>query len=361
MRIAVYPDTNAFFSDRFLRRQYSLEFLAALDGGDVQLFIPPTVIAETLRQAREAANERTNQLRAAFRRSDAQSNVPGDAIRTAINDYAAAVVDEAETALGLLVAHPAVSVLDQAMVRSEDLVARELDRRRPFLEKSAGSVGLRDTMIWLSMLEHFDAVSYDHILVITNDGGFLSGDKTTLHSDLLKDLDDWGIERSRVHTQPDLQHATIEFRRLRHLISEREAALTSAAVSFTQALIRAPWGTSQAAGAFSRSIASPPAWLHNPVVTTIEDVAVQSIGDGEWATCVIHATAVFRGHLRAADLADATDAEVVVSGDGDDSYDWWLDATSRARIGVTIDIELNPEDGSTTIEDYAVEFLPDCS
>jgi predicted nucleic acid-binding protein len=358
VRIAIYPDSNAFFAERFLRRPYSAEFLEALDGGDVQLFLPPTVLAETLRQAREAAAERTRQLKSAFRRSDAQSNVNGDAVRAAINEYTDAVIGEAETALGLLLAHPAVTVLDQATVLAEDLVARELDRRRPFLDKSAGSVGFRDAMIWFSMVEHFNVLSEDHIVILTNDGGFLANDRQSLHPDLLDDLDAWGIERSRVHTQPDLQHATIELRRLRHVISEREAALTSAVVSFTQALAHAPWGTSQPFGPFTRSIAAPPSWLHNPEVTAIEDVAVQSIGDGEWATCVAHATVVFRGRIRASDLGDIAGAEVSVGAGGDDD-DWWLEATTRSRVSVTVDVELDPDDGTTTVQEFGVAFLPD--
>lgn len=352
MRIAVYPDTNAFYSDRFLRKPYSDKFLAALSGDDVRVYLSPLVIDETLRHAREQATERAQKLRGAFRSVRVESAVDATGLETAMNDYTQQVAEEAESALQRLLDHPAVTVIDRPYISPDDLVKRELERKRPFVDKEAGTIGFRDTMIWCSMLEHFDVVSDDHILVITGDKGFLSTDKKSLHDDLLDDLDEFGIERGRVHTQPDLLQAEVEIRRLRKLISEREAVLSAAAISFTQALINAPWGTSHADGAFNRSVVAAPSWLLDPVVTAIEDVSVVSIGDGEWAPCVTRATAKFHGRIASSELLhDPTDATVT----GGEPDEWLLDVTTRVPLVAHLDIEYDAASSSATIQDYRIE------
>ena len=57
-----------------------------------------------------------------------------------------------------LLEHDACKVLDWSTVRAEELVQRELDRRKPTLVAGSGqSIGMRDT-----------AVSYTHLTLPTN-------------------------------------------------------------------------------------------------------------------------------------------------------------------------------------------------
>jgi hypothetical protein len=68
------------------------------------------------------------------------------------------------------------------------VVDRALACKRPFLE---GEKGYRDTLIWLSLLEHIKVTdSQDEIVFITANSKdfFESGSKDTFHPDLITDI-----------------------------------------------------------------------------------------------------------------------------------------------------------------------------
>ncbi|MDE2902431.1 MAG: PIN domain-containing protein [Chloroflexota bacterium] len=70
-----------------------------------------------------------------------------------------------------------------------EVVARAVNRRRPFYENGSG---YRDTLIWLSIIQWMPAVD-DQVILITSDKAF--GEKDgTLHADLASDLGE--IDRS---------------------------------------------------------------------------------------------------------------------------------------------------------------------
>jgi hypothetical protein len=69
-------------------------------------------------------------------------------------------------------------------------VKRELDYRRPFLRKEVGTIGHRDTVIWLGLVELAKSFPGDTIFFVTNDDGFKENKK--LHPELIAEIETAG-------------------------------------------------------------------------------------------------------------------------------------------------------------------------
>lgn len=81
------------------------------------------------------------------------------------------------------------------------LVERDLARRRPFLEVGSEpwSAGFRDAVIWETVLVVLSRLqANEKLILVTADKGFLSDGGSSLHQDLLDDLDARKIAHDRI-------------------------------------------------------------------------------------------------------------------------------------------------------------------
>lgn len=358
MRLILYPDTNAFYSDRFLTKPYSYEFLRLLQENAVEVRLSPVVVAETLRHAQEDAAERIAGVRRALRAATVGSVVDRTAASAAVDTLEHGLRAEAETALRPLRAHTAVVELPYPDISIEDLVARELERRRPTLLKDVGSIGLRDTVIWHNLLDDVDPDSNDIILVITNDAGFLHTDKQRLHGDLIDDLHEYGIDEDRVRVQRDLAHASVEIRRLRELISNRDAFIAAEILTFIGWLPQADWGGYRADDAsfhvYDSNLPALPSFLAEPRITAATYLMTERIGSDSPATCIAFASLDIEGHMLASEFyADSSSEVELTSGDVDG---WYVEVSLTREVRVELTVEVDVELHASAVIGYRVTW-----
>lgn len=184
--LIVYPDTNAIFSDSLLTSEPSVELLAALSPGAAELHVSPVVVAEAARHHRDRVAEDSDGLRARLDRLGRLAGVDSAAAVAATDTLAGAATAAAARRWDEILAMPGVVGLPWPDVPLRALVERELARRRPFLDVKDGTVGQRDAVIWLGLLELAVSRPGDDIVFLTADGGFLDGKR--LHPDLVEDL-----------------------------------------------------------------------------------------------------------------------------------------------------------------------------
>ncbi len=90
---------------------------------------------------------------------------------------------------------PNVAILNYPDVAHDHLVKKAVARKKPFDEKGSG---YRDALIWETVLAGASKVDAQ-VLLITADKDFReSADKDDLHPDLIKDLEDRGLNSDRV-------------------------------------------------------------------------------------------------------------------------------------------------------------------
>ncbi|WP_424446708.1 PIN domain-containing protein [Microbacterium sp. CH-015] len=234
--IAVVLDANSIHSDPWLAGDPGKKLLDLAAAGSCVVIYPEVVIDELLRQRREAAQRAHDQA------------------AKGISDMGKAGIDVSQTSSDLEASFEKIgsdldsafqALLDRDGVRSEpvpnvpleDIIERDLARRRPFKEVELGqkpvSVGFRDTVIWETVREVVDpARGYDRVLFVTADKGFLSDDSKSLHQDLLDDLDERGVDRSRVVSVKNVPHANSEVEE-----AAARAALVTAATNALYELV----------------------------------------------------------------------------------------------------------------------------
>nr|WP_239133792.1 PIN domain-containing protein [Rugosimonospora africana] len=127
----------------------------------------------------------------------------------------------------------------------QEIVERELARRRPFIDKeNVGTIGHRDTVIWLGLLALAVTRPDDTVVFVTKDKGFL-GSKGDLHSDLEADLAQHGVQASRVKAMPDL-FSVINVLRTQVEADQRRAtahaAIRQALHEYNKELMALQWG-----------------------------------------------------------------------------------------------------------------------
>jgi hypothetical protein len=75
----------------------------------------------------------------------------------------------------------------------QTIVERNSKNQKPF---SGNDAGYKDTLIWLNILDHLEATNDTVIFVSKNKSDF--GPNNSLHSGLLQELDNLGLERNRI-------------------------------------------------------------------------------------------------------------------------------------------------------------------
>ena len=192
----VYVDSNSLWGDPLLSKatlgQRLLRYVAE---GKCQLHLSPVVIGELSRRELTELNQHYAELET---RIKSIGSVSGDT--SELLEPLRSFTLDAEKLLAeryqQLVADGGVFIQPWPVYSGEAMVKRELDMRRPFLRKEVGTIGHRDTVIWLGLIELAVSFPDDTIIFVTNDDGFKQ--KKQLHPDLLADLTAQGVGADRI-------------------------------------------------------------------------------------------------------------------------------------------------------------------
>jgi hypothetical protein len=201
--ILVSLDANALYGDPLLLKPFCQRLLAHAGAGVCEVHMSPVVLAELDRRLAADMGGEHDAVETRIRTVGDRYQVPVtemlselDALRSAARDRVDARREELRTAPGFFVQPwPEESV--------PSVVERELARRRPFLDiEKVGTIGHRDTIIWLGTVQLADERPDDDVIFVTKDKGFL--EKDDLHHHLREDLEQVGVTAARVRRMPDI-------------------------------------------------------------------------------------------------------------------------------------------------------------
>lgn len=337
--IVIYLDTNALYADPRMTGRSSQDLLSLLGPGGIEVWLSPVVVAEVERQLDESATEAVNKIESAIRKLPRHFDDVDEALTKAIT---APFGVQAKQALLPLLEHPACKVLDWSGVSAQELVRRELERRRPTLVKSGQSVGLRDTVIWHDLLDMLsDLMPDDEVIFVTDDGGYLDGD--TLVASLVGEIEarvcsaESIVDGGTTHVQV-LRGISHVYEQLADR-SVRDKAIRLALVGMVEHLDEELWRRRDIA---VRSAILPPGFT-NPTLEATERIEIVSIGDGEPALCVARALLVFHGTVSTYDYIETELGEwdITTLGVAPGGNDFAVRFTTSATI--TTEISYDPE------------------
>lgn len=300
--MVIYPDSNSLFGDWRLSKPYSLDFLKVLEDGVVEVGLSPVVVAETKRHASREAETALNGLRRSIRSLshnwDAAPSIP----EKETERIESSVRQRSEDALGALLRHGACRVLEWTEITAKELVERELAELRPVKLSGDQSIGLRDVVIWHTVLDHLDTLDEDdRVILVTQDDGFLTK-KKALHPHLVNDLRKRGIDPERVSVEPDLVAVTLEAQKFRQLLSTRDAEAREFFLDYVRSFSEQDW--SEKTADLDWSVVNDPNDFYNMdgidvVAADIEDIETEVASDS--VLCAVTVELTFEGSMEASE------------------------------------------------------------
>lgn len=195
--VDIIVDTNILVADYQL---HGTAFRVAFDGiqrTDCTLLVPEVVVAEVIGKYREHMLEALTlhrKGRTAFQRITGRPLIEEQPIETAVDTE---IRDFAERFPRMLTSRGA-RLLPWPNIDHQAVVGRLLGGRRPM----RNDVGYRDTLIWESIIAHLKSSMTEAVFVTHNTKDFFEGG--VLHTDLLQDLRDAGIEPARLSIEESL-------------------------------------------------------------------------------------------------------------------------------------------------------------
>lgn len=329
----------------------SQDFLDSLDEDHVMVHLSPVVLAEVTRQTREAAEEASRALTRAiedFRRSYPDLDVAP--LRSAADALTAEAQADDGQPLAPLLANRACEVASYPAVTAEALVERELLRKRPSMVSGKATYGLRDQVIWEGCRELLRSNPEDHVVIVTQDKGFIDGD--ALHPDLLDDLAD----NARITVVPTLAEATVKANQYRNVYDERQAALTLLVLNYIEHLRGMAWD--ETVGDIDYAL--EPEQMRDSHVTDISST-VQEYREGNPATLELWVNVTLEGEV-AQHLADPDDEapsgeiDYLFDPNGDVRLQFRTSAIVKARVSYSSGAE-GLETASPVIEEISFEWF----
>lgn len=358
MKIKVYLDTNALYSDHFIEKDYSRDFLSLLCEDRVEVCVSPMVVAEKRRQVSVAVKADAKKLRKDVSEIAQKWGVDRSLISDQVDALVSSMEERASHALGPLLDHPACTVLPHSAVTAEELVQRELDELRPTKLSGDQSTGLRDTVIWHTILEDLEEGSDDVLILVTNDKGFLRADKGGLHAHLVADLEDHEVEPHRFMTQPDFVSTNLAIRELTEVISKREATIQRAFLDYLQQIDTLDWSDRELPdGSWQEAETYPvqiPANMVEAQVTMIEVESVDEPTSQHPSRCGAVVSVIFEGFMSSSEYFAEEESEVEWDGGGlDDPY---ISVSLTLSVRVEANAQFDVGDQSVHIEEPEFMF-----
>jgi hypothetical protein len=314
-----------------MQRASNAAFLRELQLGATEVVLSPVVVAEARRQESEEGQKDALAVETAVKRLTRKyDNLEMSQLRIEADKIAEAVRASGGEALGPLLESEACNVAAWPAVGPEELVARELERRRPVLESGNQSVGLRDHLIWRGCVALLENLRQDDVVVfVTADRGFLDDDGVGLHLDLLQDIEHC---EASLRVAADIESALVEIQRHRNLIDMREGDLRQEFLAFMR------WVEGERLDdAFDES--PSPFDLQEAHIASVDEVSITDVGSGNPADCSGVAEVRVEGWMHTHDyLQQESDQIEWLSGDIDDPI-IYVAVTLAAQVAMTIEYE----------------------
>lgn len=204
----VVLDTGCINKDYRLSADETAFLLEHARSRNLKVCVTDIVVLEMVNHFREDLQAANDSLGKALRLLDRLvAQTPGEnlseaALEAAVTDYEA-TFRELLTANGVLVAP-----VPSALTGVQPLLERDLRRRKPFGDRRGAPKdrsGMRDALLWESVLELCRRDPRAVVLISTNTDDFADNSKTRLHQHLLDDLQGVGIEPLKVSFFPSIQ------------------------------------------------------------------------------------------------------------------------------------------------------------
>ena len=185
-------DTNVVHLDYQLTGVRITGLCSSCERLDHRVFIPEVVIDEMVKQYRDEVNECTEQINNALNKLKKRN------VRIQLQSIDSALITSGyERKLRDRINILGIHVIPYPKTAHKEMVARELNRRKPFKDSTKG---YRDSLIWESIKEYCKQVPKgDDIVFLTeNSDDFASKDKKTFHPDLIEDCVNAGIDQEHI-------------------------------------------------------------------------------------------------------------------------------------------------------------------
>lgn len=192
----VLIDSNALHEDQTMVRQSSQRILELLGPAQAVLVFSPVVLAELKRQRLEKVDALEKEAASRLQKLGRLASPNVSVSMLEVREAAAEVKRLCEERWVELLNLPNVELGAWPKIDSRTMTERELERRRPFLDRDHGTIGHRDTLIWLGVVELLREADEEEVVFVTADQGFL--DRSELHPDLVADLETDEHERLTV-------------------------------------------------------------------------------------------------------------------------------------------------------------------
>ncbi|MFC8618976.1 PIN domain-containing protein [Micromonospora purpureochromogenes] len=309
--ILVCLDANALHGDPLLLKQFSRRLLDHVEKGTCQVHLSPVVGAELDRMLRDELGAEHDSLVTRIKDVGGRHQTPVTDLLADLEAFRSAARRQIDARREQLAATDGFFVQPWPNCSSQEVVERELARRRPFIDKEkVGTIGHRDTIIWLGVLALAAGRPDDTIAFVTKDNGFLGGDG--LHEDLQEDLINCGVELTRVERFRDV-FSLVTYLDKQFKASKRtaaRAAIRQALHEYNDVLIKLEWGWEfdpREGGLVEPEIdAGLPHEMENVMVTHIEsplDVKIEpdTPESGEPVRCTHEVTVSIDGAMTKSD------------------------------------------------------------
>lgn len=186
MTVRIAFDSNALYSDPVMVREVSTKVLELLVPARATIVFSPVVLGELNRQRRDRVDDLRDPIRNRIKKLATLAGVDPGTLLEETQALVEAADDRWTSRWNEILSDDNVEVGEWPTTDSQMMAERELARRRPFLDTDNGTIGHRDTLIWLHVLELVQEDPSDHVIFVTADKGFLSGNG--LHPHLIEDL-----------------------------------------------------------------------------------------------------------------------------------------------------------------------------
>jgi hypothetical protein len=184
--VKIMLDSNALHGDPVMVREPARRVFQLLGPARATLVFSPVVLAELERQRAEDIADLKETIISRLKKLDRLAGSSAAQDLTDITLTAVAASTRWRERWDEILADPHVVLAKWPVIDAKSMAERELSRRRPFMDKEAGTIGHRDTLIWLAVVELARAEPNEDIVLVTADKGFLG--REGLHPDLLADL-----------------------------------------------------------------------------------------------------------------------------------------------------------------------------
>lgn len=198
MKIVI--DTNIIHNDFFLKNAQIISLCETAKICGIQVLVPQIVIDEVVNHYREKIDAANKDLEKA--KSSLSFFYPDESVGDYFSsDKAAQLLKDYRDELIKRLEELGITIIPYPKISHEELVKRDLARRKPFQESGKG---YRDALIWESVYNNIEKIDNnpDVVFINKNTKDFFEKDK--LHPDLITDIKKKGLSPLSLEVHTDI-------------------------------------------------------------------------------------------------------------------------------------------------------------